>query len=63
MLTHSATENTIAAAQEGTRLLAVPVDGFDALLDRDQDFAKRVLELETRQLQRLMGALPAAVAG
>lgn len=63
VLTHSATENTIAAAQEGTRLLAVPVDGFDALLDRDQDFAKRVLELETRQLQRLMGALPAAVAG
>ena len=63
MLTHSATENTIAAAQGGTRLLAVPVDGFDALLDRDQDFAKRVLELETRQLQRLMGALPAAVAG
>jgi hypothetical protein len=63
VLTHSATENTITAAQEGTRLLAVPVDGFDALLDRDQDFAKRVLELETRQLQRFMGTLPAAVAG
>ncbi len=63
VLTHSATENTITAAQEGTRLLAVPVDGFDALIDRDQDFAKRVLELETRQLQRFMGTLPAAVAG
>ncbi|MCP9884690.1 cyclic nucleotide-binding domain-containing protein [Synechococcus sp. ATX 2A4] len=63
VLTHSTTENTIVAAQDGTRLLAVPVDGFDALLDRDQDFAKRVLALETRQLQRFMGTLPAAVAG
>jgi CRP-like cAMP-binding protein len=37
----------------GTRVLAVPVDSFDATLERDPDFARRVLALETRQLQRL----------
>lgn len=36
------------------RILAIPVDSFDALLDRDRDFARRVLELESRQLQRFI---------
>ncbi len=54
VLSHSATQNTIVALRDDTRLLAVPVDGFDAMLDHDQDFARRVLELESRQLQRLM---------
>ncbi len=54
VLTHSATQNTIVAQRAGTRLLAVPVDSFDAWLDHDPDFARRVLELESRQLQRLM---------
>jgi CRP-like cAMP-binding protein len=34
-------------------VLAVPVDCFDSTLERDPDFARRVLVLETRQLQRL----------
>ena len=53
VLTHSASESTIVAETAGTRVLAVPVDSFDATLERDPDFARRVLELETRQLQRL----------
>lgn len=54
VLTHSNTENTIVADSESTRIIAIAVDAFDALLDRDPDFARRVLELESRQLQRFM---------
>jgi CRP-like cAMP-binding protein len=54
VLTHSSSESTIVAEADGTRVLAVPVDGFDAVLERDPDFARRVLELESSQLQRLM---------
>jgi hypothetical protein len=53
VLTHSNSENTIVAETAGTRVLAVPVDCFDATLERDPDFARRVLALETRQLQRV----------
>jgi len=53
VLTHSTAESTIVAETTGTRVLAVPVDSFDATLERDPDFARRVLALETRQLQRL----------
>ncbi|MCS5693138.1 cyclic nucleotide-binding domain-containing protein [Cyanobium sp. FGCU-6] len=56
VLTHSAAESTIVAEAEGTRVLAVPVDSFDAMLGRDPDFARRVLDLESRQLQRLTRA-------
>jgi CRP-like cAMP-binding protein len=54
VLAHSEAKNTIIAASETTRILAIPVDSFDALLDRDRDFARRVLELESRQLQRFI---------
>jgi CRP-like cAMP-binding protein len=54
VLTHSELENTITAESERTRILAVPVDTFDELLDRDPDFARKVLELESRQLQRVV---------
>ncbi|MFM1799398.1 MAG: hypothetical protein RLZZ117_1676 [Cyanobacteriota bacterium] len=53
VLTHSATESSIVAELAGTRVLAVPVDSFDAMLEHDPDFARRVLDLETRRLQRL----------
>ncbi|MFN9693656.1 MAG: cyclic nucleotide-binding domain-containing protein [Synechococcaceae cyanobacterium] len=53
VLSHGTTENTIVATTSGTRVLAVPVDCFDAALERDADFARRVLALETRQLQRI----------
>lgn len=54
VLTHSDLENTITAESDRTRILAVPVDTFDELLERDPDFARQVLELESRQLQRLV---------
>ncbi|MFM7466166.1 MAG: cyclic nucleotide-binding domain-containing protein [Cyanobium sp.] len=53
VLTHSTSESTIVAEVAGTRVLSVPVDSFDATLERDPDFARRVLAMETRQLQRL----------
>ncbi len=61
VLSHSSSESTIVADEDGTRLLAVPVDGFDAVLQKDPDFARRVLELESRQLQRLLRQSPIQV--
>jgi CRP-like cAMP-binding protein len=57
VLAHSDSTNTIVANSDGTRILAVPVNAFDDLLDRDRDFSRRVLELESRQLQRFMRSL------
>jgi len=37
-------------------VLAVPVDSFEAILELDADFARRVLDLESRRLQRLTRA-------
>jgi hypothetical protein len=48
----------IVAEGDFTRILAVPVSAFDDLLGRDRDFARRVLELESRQLQKFMRSLP-----
>lgn len=57
VLAHTNSQNTIIADSDVTRILAVPVDTFDDLLDLDHDFARRVLELESRQLQRFMRSL------
>jgi len=54
VLAHSNSENTIVADSASTRILAISVDAFDDLLDHDHDFARRVLELESRQLQRFV---------
>jgi len=60
VLTHSTSEATIVAETDDTRLLAIPVDSFDAMVNRDPDFARRVLELESRHLQQLMRSAPPA---
>lgn len=57
VLAHSDSQNTIIADRDRTRILAVPVDAFDDFLDLDHDFARRVLELESRQLQKFMRSL------
>ena len=57
ILARSDSQNTIIADSEITRILAIPVDAFDDFLDRDRDFARRVLELESRQLQKFMRSL------
>ncbi len=54
VLTHSQQSGTIVATATPTRLLAIPVDTFDDLLDRDSDLARRVLELESHHLQQLL---------
>lgn len=57
VLAHSESQSTIAALSADTRILAIPVDAFDDLLDADHDFARRVLELESRQLQKFIRSI------
>ncbi len=57
ILANSDSKNTIIADSEITRILAVPVAAFDDLLDRDPDFARRVIELESRHLQKFMRSI------
>ncbi|MGC1396055.1 MAG: cyclic nucleotide-binding domain-containing protein [Coleofasciculaceae cyanobacterium] len=54
VLSHSAQAGTIITKVAKTRILAIPVDTFDDLLDRDHEFARRVLEMESRRLQQLV---------
>jgi CRP-like cAMP-binding protein len=53
VLSHDEAANTIVAESGDTRVLAVPVDCFDTTLERDPEFARRVLALESRHLQRI----------
>ncbi len=57
VLTHSESQSTIAALSADTRILAIPVDAFDDLLEADRDFARRVLELESKQLQKFIRSI------
>jgi CRP-like cAMP-binding protein len=57
ILANSDSKNTIIADSDITRILAVPVAAFDDLLDRDPDFARRVIELESRHLQKFMRSI------
>jgi hypothetical protein len=54
VLSHAQQASTIVAKAEPTRILAIPVDTFDDLLERDHDFARRVLEMESRRLQQIL---------
>ncbi len=54
VLGHSESKSKIVAFSDITRILAIPVDIFDDLLTQDHDFARRVLELESRQLQHFI---------
>ena len=55
--------DTIVAETAGIKVLAVSVNCFDATLERDPDFARRMLALETLQLQRVSRNLPATPLG
>ncbi len=59
---HSDSRNTIIADSDATRILAVPVEAFDDLLERDPDLSRRVLELEGHHLQRFMRSVSPAPA-
>jgi len=56
VLTRSKFDSTIIANSELTRILTIPVDVFDDLLDRYPDLVPRVLELESRYLKQLVNS-------
>jgi len=56
VLTRSNFDSTITANSEMTRILTIPVDVFDDLLDRYPDLVPRVLELESRYLKQLVNS-------
>jgi Cyclic nucleotide-binding domain/4Fe-4S binding domain len=57
VLSHTAQSGTAIAKATPTRILAIPVDTFDDLLDRDRDFARRVLEMESSRLQQVISRI------
>lgn len=54
VLTHTHLAGTIVAQCTPTRILAIPVQAFDDLLDRDRHLARKVLELESIRLKGLL---------
>jgi hypothetical protein len=54
ILAHTEQAVTIVVTVPGTRILAIDVDTFDALLCRDTDFTRRVLERKSLRLQQLV---------
>ncbi|MBD2429243.1 cyclic nucleotide-binding domain-containing protein [Phormidium sp. FACHB-1136] len=57
VLAHANLDNAILADGDHTRILAVPVDAFDSLIDHDPDFARRVIALESQRLQQIANPL------
>ena len=55
VLTHTNQAGTITAKASPTRVLAIPVDTFDDLMDRDRNLAIKVLELESLRIKGLLG--------
>ncbi|MBE9141222.1 cyclic nucleotide-binding domain-containing protein [Nodosilinea sp. LEGE 07088] len=56
VLTHSHLDNAILADSANTRILAIPVDAFDTLIDQDANFARRVIALESQRLRQITAA-------
>lgn len=54
VLTHTNLTGTITAKSSPTRILAIPVDTFDDLMERDRSLALKVLELESIRLKTLL---------
>lgn len=54
VLTRSQLENTIISGSDKTRILTIPVDILDNLLDYYPDIAPRLLEIESRYLEGFM---------
>jgi hypothetical protein len=57
VLAHRSLDNAIMADGDHTRILAVPVEAFDSLIDHDPDFARRVIVLESQRLQQIANPL------
>ncbi len=54
VLSHSGKSGKVIAKSSPTRVLAIPVDAFDELLERDRAFARWVMKWESDRLQQLM---------
>ena len=57
VLTSGTLDNAIVADSAPTRILAVPVDALDSLIDQDPAFARRVIAFESQRLQQIAGPL------
>ena len=53
LLSRTASSGKITAQATPTRILAIPVDAFDELLERDHGFSRHVLEWESQRLRQL----------
>ncbi|MEL7475608.1 MAG: hypothetical protein AAGJ55_05180 [Cyanobacteria bacterium J06555_12] len=51
---HPTHPGKIEATRPGTRILAIPVDEFDDLMDADWSFARKVAEMESHRLHQLL---------
>ncbi len=63
VLCHRESMSTIVAQATTNRILAIPVDALDDLLEHDHDFARRILELESQRLQQVVMLDARPVAG
>ena len=54
VLSHTDRPGQVVATTSPTRILAIPVDAFDEVVDRDRAFADWVMEWESSRLQQLM---------
>ncbi|WP_017292855.1 cyclic nucleotide-binding domain-containing protein [Geminocystis herdmanii] len=54
VLAHEKQSGKIIAKTTPTKILAIAVDTFDEILEQDQEFSRRILELETSRLKQII---------
>lgn len=54
VLSHEKQSGKIIAKTNPTKILAIAVDTFDEILEEDQEFSRRILELETSRLKQII---------
>jgi hypothetical protein len=54
VLAHEKQSGKIIAKTSPTKILAIAVDTFDEILEEDQEFSRRILELETSRLKQIV---------
>jgi Cyclic nucleotide-binding domain/4Fe-4S binding domain len=54
VLSHEKQAGKIIAKTTPTKILAIAIDSFDDILEEDQEFSRRILELESSRLKQLI---------
>ncbi|BAQ62543.1 cAMP-binding proteins - catabolite gene activator and regulatory subunit of cAMP-dependent protein kinases [Geminocystis sp. NIES-3708] len=54
VLSHGKQSGKIIAKTTPTKILAIAIDSFDSILEEDQEFSRRILELESSRLKQLI---------